>query len=91
MLFTKKGVMDFELYRRTVEVNLHGTVYSAAHCAFYMSKNEPDKDGQRGIIINVSSNSASEAQFSQVGYGSSKGGVDAITLPMARDLGKFGI
>ena len=56
-----------------------------------MAKNKPDSRGGRGSILNVSSVSATDGQFSQVGYGSSKKALDAVALPMARDLGKFGI
>ena len=58
---TSKGVMDFASFKRTVEINLYGTVYCAAHAAFHMSKNEPEGDAkERGVIINVSSVAAFE-------------------------------
>ena len=56
-----------------------------------MAKNSPDKERERGVIINVSSVHAFEGQSGLVAYAASKGGVNAMTLPLARDLAKYGI
>ena len=85
---SKKSIIDFATFRHTVEVNLNGTVYCSAHCAFYMSKN---KEEEKGVIINVASIAAFEAAKGMIGYGASKGAVASLTLPMARDLARFGI
>jgi len=57
-----------------------------------MNKQKPvGPEGEKGVIINVGSVAAWEAQRGQVAYGASKGAVSGFTLPMARDLGKLGI
>jgi NAD(P)-dependent dehydrogenase (short-subunit alcohol dehydrogenase family) len=56
-----------------------------------MAANEPDGDGQRGVIVNTASVAASEGQTGQIAYAASKGGVVAMTLPAARDLSVLGI
>ena len=88
LMVTRDSVIDFETFRHMMEINLFGTVYCAAFCAFYMSKNKAD---ERGVIINIASVAAYEAAKGMVSYGASKGAVAGIALPIARDLGKFGI
>ncbi len=56
-----------------------------------IANNTPDANGLRGVIINCASVAAIEGQKGQVAYGASKGAVVAMTLPMARDLGTYGI
>ena len=57
-----------------------------------MSKTEPaNEDGERGVIVNTASNAAFDGQIGQAAYSASKGGVAAMTLPLARDLGSLGI
>ena len=56
-----------------------------------MSKNAPNDDGERGVIINTSSIAAFEGQIGQIAYSASKGGVAAMTLPAARELARSGI
>jgi NAD(P)-dependent dehydrogenase (short-subunit alcohol dehydrogenase family) len=56
-----------------------------------MSKNEPDEDGERGVIINTASIAAFEGQIGQVAYSAAKAGIAGMTLTMARDLGSLGI
>jgi NAD(P)-dependent dehydrogenase (short-subunit alcohol dehydrogenase family) len=55
------------------------------------SKNLPDSDGERGVIINTASVAAFEGQIGQAAYSASKGGVASLTLPAARELARFGI
>lgn len=74
-----------------MKVNTYGTFFCAAHCAAAMSKLPAAEDGTRGIIINVSSVAGIEGQKGQVAYAASKGAVIGMTLPMARDLARFGI
>jgi NAD(P)-dependent dehydrogenase (short-subunit alcohol dehydrogenase family) len=61
------------------------------HVAGAMARNEPGDDGERGVIVNVASIAAFDGQIGQAAYAASKGGVVAMTLPMARDLGSLGI
>jgi NAD(P)-dependent dehydrogenase (short-subunit alcohol dehydrogenase family) len=56
-----------------------------------MSQNEPDEDGERGIIVNTSSIAAFEGQIGQVAYTAAKAGIAGMSLTMARDLGSLGI
>ena len=56
-----------------------------------MARNEPDEDGERGVIINTASVAAFEGQVGQVAYAASKAAVVGMTLPVARDLSRFGI
>ncbi len=56
-----------------------------------MAGNEPGPDGERGVIVNTASVAAFEGQIGQAAYSASKGGVVGMTLPMARDLARFGI
>jgi NAD(P)-dependent dehydrogenase (short-subunit alcohol dehydrogenase family) len=82
----RKGVaMDLDIYRRVVEVNLIGTFNVTRLAAAAMQLNEP-VDGERGVIINTASVAAYEGQIGQVAYSASKGGIVAMTLPIARDL-----
>ena len=83
--------MNMDVFKSVIEVNLYGSIYCSAHAAFFMSKNKEPEDSSNGVIINLSSVSGTEAQFSQVPYGASKGAVDSFTFAMARDLGKFRI
>lgn len=78
--------------RKILDVNVVGTFNMCRSVAIAMTKNSPDgKYKQRGVIINVSSNSAVEGQNGQSLYAASKAAVNGMTLPMARDLGKHGI
>ena len=56
-----------------------------------MQINEPNEFGERGVIINTASVAAYDGQLGQAAYAASKGGIVGMTLPMARDLSKFGI
>jgi NAD(P)-dependent dehydrogenase (short-subunit alcohol dehydrogenase family) len=80
-----------DLFKKVIEVNLVGTFNIMRLAASAMSTNEPDADNQRGVLINTASVAAFEGQIGQVAYSASKGGVAAMTLPVARDLAKLGI
>ncbi|MEM7351394.1 MAG: 3-hydroxyacyl-CoA dehydrogenase [Acidobacteriota bacterium] len=82
---------DFELFRKVITVNLLGTFNVLRLAAAAMAKNEPNTDGERGVVINTASVAAYEGQIGQVAYASSKGGVLGMTLPAARDLMKTGV
>ena len=80
-----------EQFRRIVEVNLVGTFNVIRHAAEKIAAGEPDEEGTRGVIVNTASNAAFDGQIGQAAYTASKAGVAGMTLPIARDLGKFGI
>jgi NAD(P)-dependent dehydrogenase (short-subunit alcohol dehydrogenase family) len=56
-----------------------------------MSQNEPDAEGERGVIISTASVAAFEGQIGQIAYSASKGGIVGMTLPAARELARYGI
>jgi len=87
----KKGPHDSGIFDFVLQVNLYGVFNLCKYAAFAMAKNEPDSDGLRGVLINCASVAALEGQKGQVAYAASKGAVAAMTLPMARDLGTYGI
>ncbi|WP_134500914.1 SDR family NAD(P)-dependent oxidoreductase [Microvirga pakistanensis] len=83
---------DLASFRKTVEINLVGTYAMISKCAAAMAALEPvTPDGGRGVIVNTSSVAAQDGQIGQSAYSASKGGVLAMTLPVARDLSGFGI
>jgi NAD(P)-dependent dehydrogenase (short-subunit alcohol dehydrogenase family) len=85
------GPFPLDLFRRIVEVNLTGTFNVIRLAATMMARNEPDENGARGVIVNTASNAAYDGQIGQAAYSASKGGVVALTLPVARELGRHGI
>jgi 3-hydroxyacyl-CoA dehydrogenase/3-hydroxy-2-methylbutyryl-CoA dehydrogenase len=82
---------SLELFRKHIDINLVGMFDMIRNVAGAMAKNEPGDDGERGLIVNISSIAGYEGQVGQAAYGASKGGVLAMTLPLARDLGQLGI
>ncbi|MGE0629489.1 MAG: SDR family NAD(P)-dependent oxidoreductase [Hyphomicrobiaceae bacterium] len=83
---------DIASFRRVIEVNLIGTfVMITASAAGMMALDPVGPDGERGVIITTSSVAAQDGQIGQVAYAASKGGVAAMTLPIARDLAQDGI
>jgi NAD(P)-dependent dehydrogenase (short-subunit alcohol dehydrogenase family) len=88
----RDGPHDLELFARVVNVNLVGTFNVIRLSAAAMSQNDlVGEDGERGVIINTASVAAFEGQIGQAAYSASKGGVASMTLPIARELAKFGI
>ncbi|MCF0074557.1 3-hydroxyacyl-CoA dehydrogenase [Dyadobacter sp. CY261] len=85
------GPHSFELFEKTIRINLIGTFNVMRLAAFAMEKNEPNEEGERGVIINTASVAAYDGQMGQVAYAASKGGIVSMTLPVARDLAKSGI
>ena len=90
-VLAKDGAMKLSQFQSTVMVNLVGSFNVAKACAEAMQGNEPGADGERGVIVNTASVAAYEGQIGQAAYSASKGGVVAMTLPMARELARFGI
>lgn len=84
-------LFPLDLYRSVVEVNLIGLFDVLRHAAGAMARQEPDGDGERGLIVNVASIVAYDGTIGQAAYVASKGGVAAMTLALARDLGSRGI
>ena len=89
----KEGPHDLAAFARVLNVNVVGTFNVVRLAAAAMSRNEPDEDeeGERGVIINTASCAAFEGQIGQAAYGASKAAVAGMTLPLARELARFGI
>src|SRR3982750_1938252 len=87
----KEGPMPLKTFATTVTVNLIGSFNVSKAAADLMQHNAPGEDGERGVIVNTASVAAYEGQIGQAAYSASKGGVVAMTLPMARELSRFGI
>lgn len=88
----KDGPADLDHFMNVINVNLVGTYNTMRLVAAKMALLDPvNDDGERGVIINAASIAAFEGQIGQVAYSASKGGIVAMTLPAARDLGKIGI
>lgn len=85
------GPHSFDLFEKTIRINLLGTFNVMRLAAFAMEKNNPNEEGERGVIINTASVAAYDGQMGQVAYAASKGGIVSMTLPVARDLAKSGI
>jgi 3-hydroxyacyl-CoA dehydrogenase / 3-hydroxy-2-methylbutyryl-CoA dehydrogenase len=82
---------SLDVFRRALEVNLIGLFDVLRWCAVRMADNEPGVDGERGAIVNLTSVAAFEGEAGQAAYAASKGGIAALTLTLARDLGRHGI
>jgi NAD(P)-dependent dehydrogenase (short-subunit alcohol dehydrogenase family) len=87
----KNGPHDLALFERVVRINLVGTFNMLRLAAEAMSGNDPNAEGERGVIINTSSVAAFDGQLGQAAYSASKGGVASLTLPAARELARFGV
>ncbi len=91
ILDAEKGPMPMDFFEARIQVNLIGTMRILISSAAKMAENTPGEDGERGIIINTSSVAASQGQIGQAAYSASKGGVEGLMLPVARELGRHGI
>ena len=87
----KEGAHPLEAFRKVININLIGTFNVLRLCAEQMQHNQPNADGERGVIINTASVAAFDGQVGQVAYSASKGGIVGMTLPIARDLARSGI
>jgi NAD(P)-dependent dehydrogenase (short-subunit alcohol dehydrogenase family) len=87
----KSGPHSLDSFARVVQVNLVGTFNVVRLAAGAMVGNDPLENGERGVIVNTASVAAFDGQIGQVAYAASKGGVVALTLPVARELAASGI
>lgn len=87
----KQGAMAGAYFRKVIEVNLVGTLLVAKAAAVAMQQNSPNPQGERGVIVMTASVAAFDGQIGQVAYSASKGGIVAMTLPMAREMASSGI
>jgi NAD(P)-dependent dehydrogenase (short-subunit alcohol dehydrogenase family) len=87
----RDGPHRLESFSRVVNVNLIGSFNMIRLAAEAMTKQEPNTEGERGVIINTASVAAFDGQIGQAAYAASKGGIVGMTLPIARDLSRNGI
>ncbi|MBI2306575.1 MAG: 3-hydroxyacyl-CoA dehydrogenase [Rhodocyclales bacterium] len=87
----KEGAHRLASFQRVINVNLVGSFNMIRLAAEAMSKAEPNAAGERGVIVNTASVAAFDGQIGQAAYAASKGGVVAMTLPIARELARSGI
>jgi NAD(P)-dependent dehydrogenase (short-subunit alcohol dehydrogenase family) len=90
-IISREGPLPLGEFRQLIELNLIGTFNLNRLQAWHMSHNEPDEQGERGVIVNTSSIAAFEGQIGQVAYSAAKAGIAGMSLTMARDLGGLGI
>jgi 3-hydroxyacyl-CoA dehydrogenase / 3-hydroxy-2-methylbutyryl-CoA dehydrogenase len=86
-----KGPFPMDLFNKTVHINLMGTMHIIRSAGMAMLKNEPNEDGERGVVINCSSGAAFEGQIGQAAYSASKAALVGMTLPIAREFADYGI
>ncbi|MFO1071582.1 MAG: SDR family NAD(P)-dependent oxidoreductase [Geminicoccaceae bacterium] len=87
----RDGPMPLAAFEQAVRVNLIGSFNLLRLAAAAMARNEPNAQGERGVIVNTASIAAFEGQIGQAAYAASKGGVASLTLPAARELAPLGI
>jgi len=82
---------DPAAFERIIRINLVGTFNVISQASAVIAKNEPTDGGDRGVIVSTASVAAFDGQIGQPAYSASKGGVHAMTLPIARELARYGI
>jgi NAD(P)-dependent dehydrogenase (short-subunit alcohol dehydrogenase family) len=87
----KDGPHPLDAFAKTISINLIGTFNVLRLAAAAMAKNEPNANGERGVIINTASVAAFDGQIGQAAYSASKAGIAGMTLPIARDLSRNAI
>ena len=87
----KEGVQPLTHFARTINVNLVGTFNAVRLAAAAMANNQPAANGERGVIVTTASVAAYDGQIGQAAYAASKGGIAAMTLPLAREFARMGV
>jgi len=87
----KEGVQPLDHFTRVIQINLVGTFNVIRLAAAAMSANAPTAGGERGVIVTTASVAAFDGQIGQAAYSASKGGIVAMTLPLAREFARVGI
>jgi NAD(P)-dependent dehydrogenase (short-subunit alcohol dehydrogenase family) len=87
----KEGVQPLAHFARVVNVNLMGTFNAIRLAAAAMANNTPNEGGERGVIVTTASVAAFDGQIGQAAYSASKGGIVAMTLPLAREFARMGV
>lgn len=87
----KQGPNSLASFRNVINVNLIGTYNMIRLAVAAMTENQPDANGERGVIITTASVAAFEGQIGQAAYSASKAGIAGMTLPLAREFARYGI
>ena len=87
----KDRPLDLERFTRVIDINLTGTFNAIRLAAERMIDNEPNEEGERGVIVTTASVAAFEGQIGQAAYSASKAGIAGLTLPLAREFARHGI
>ena len=87
----RDGPHDLNIFKQIIDINLIGTFDAIRLAAFHMQNNEPNDNGERGVIVNTASIAAWDGQIGQAAYSASKGGIVGMTIAIARDLARSGI
>ncbi|WP_319533103.1 SDR family NAD(P)-dependent oxidoreductase [uncultured Cohaesibacter sp.] len=87
----REGKTSFDVFDRTLKVNLYGSYHVMTHAARRMMELDPLDGGERGVIINTASVAFQDGQLGQAAYAASKGGIASMCLPAAREFARFGI
>jgi NAD(P)-dependent dehydrogenase (short-subunit alcohol dehydrogenase family) len=87
----RSGPHPLDAFEKTLRVNLVGTFNVIRLAAEAMAGQEPTETGERGVIVNTASVAAFEGQIGQAAYSASKGGIAAMTLPVARELARHAV
>jgi NAD(P)-dependent dehydrogenase (short-subunit alcohol dehydrogenase family) len=87
----RNGPHSLATFTKTIQINLIGTFNVVRIAAARMQENDPDSRGERGVIVMTASVAAYDGQIGQAAYAASKGGIVSMTLPIARELARFGI
>jgi NAD(P)-dependent dehydrogenase (short-subunit alcohol dehydrogenase family) len=90
-VLSKSGPHNLASFAKVINVNLIGTFNMLRLAADAMAKGTPNAAGERGVIVTTASVAAFDGQIGQAAYSASKGGVVAMTLPIARELARSGI
>lgn len=87
----REGTWPTESFNRVIQINLIGSYNVTKEAAAVMQLNDPNEEGERGVVISTASVAAFEGQIGQAAYSASKGGVVGMMLPLAREFAQFGI
>jgi NAD(P)-dependent dehydrogenase (short-subunit alcohol dehydrogenase family) len=90
-VLARDGVLPLDRFQHVININLLGTFNAVRLAAAAMAGNQPADDGERGVIVMTASVAAFDGQIGQAAYAASKGGVVAMTLPLAREFARIGV
>lgn len=90
-VLSRKGVYPIDVFNRTIQLNLIGTFNVLRLAVEQMDKNEPDQNGEKGVVINTASAAAFDGQIGQAAYSAAKAAIVGMALPIARECASYGV